>query len=62
MITDFQYKELQKKVDELEKKMNLLSMQLSRLLLKGDVSSMTSSSPKPLRPRHKRRTWGYPGN
>ena len=46
MITDSQYKELQKKVDELEKKMNLLSMQLSRLLLKGDVSSMTGSSPK----------------
>ena len=46
MITDFQYKELQNKVDELEKRMNLLSMQLSRLLLKGDASFVAIQSPK----------------
>lgn len=39
IVTDAQYKEIQIKVSELEKKINLLSVQLSTLLLKGDVVS-----------------------
>ncbi len=42
MITDAQYKELQLQVNELEKKINMLSMQMSRLILKGDVSPTIS--------------------
>ena len=39
MVTDAQYKELQNRVAELEKKMSTLSMQLSRLILKGDIGA-----------------------
>jgi hypothetical protein len=38
MITDQEYKDLQKKVLDLEKKVTLLSIQLSTLILKNDVS------------------------
>lgn len=43
IVTDAQYKELQNKVSELEKKINLLSVQLSTLILKGDVAYRTSA-------------------
>lgn len=36
MITDSQYKELKDTVVELSKKVDILSMQLSRMMLKGD--------------------------
>lgn len=39
MVTDGQYQELKNQVAELEKKVNVLSIQLGRLLLKGDVDT-----------------------
>lgn len=44
MVTDDQYKYLQNKVSELEKKVDMLSMQLSRLLLKSDVAASKPSA------------------
>lgn len=49
MVTDDQYKYLQNKVSELEKKVDMLSMQLSRLLLKGDAA--TSKPPASIVPK-----------
>ena len=39
MVTDAQYKELQNKVQELERKINMMSLQLNRLVLKGDLAT-----------------------
>ena len=42
MVTDAQHKELQNKVQELERKINMLSLQLNRLVLKGDMATASS--------------------
>ena len=39
MVTDSQYKELEKRVEELEKKLNYMSQQFSRLMFLGDKPS-----------------------
>ena len=38
MVTDSQYKELQKKVDELGKTIKVLSAQISTMMMKQDTS------------------------
>ena len=48
IVTDAQYKDLQNKVTELEKKINLLSMQFSTLILKGDAATRNTAKPKPV--------------
>ena len=44
MVTDAQYMELQNRVKELEKKIDFLSMQMSRMMFKGEVSPIASST------------------
>lgn len=44
MVTDSQFKELQNQVKELEKTVENLSLQLSRLVLKNDITSKPSIS------------------
>lgn len=44
MVTDAQHKELLGKVQELERKINMLSLQLNRLVLKGDLAVTSSFS------------------
>ena len=60
MVTDAQYKELQNRVTELEKKMNTLSMQLSRLILKGDIGAQKVSQ-APSRPKRDKTKYMFDG-
>ena len=46
MITDSQYRELQKRVNDLEKKLDNISLQLSRIILKSDVTSIRETGGK----------------
>ena len=43
MVTDSQYKELKEQVKELERRIDNLSLQLSRLILKNDVSKVQTN-------------------
>lgn len=47
MVTDEQYRKLENRVDELEKKLLLLSKQYSSLYMKKDVLQMSGSSSSP---------------
>lgn len=44
MVTDAQYKELQQQVKELEKRIDFLSIQMSRMMFKSEASSTAVST------------------